>query len=162
MNVSLQWLSAKIMLTLHIKILIFQQYSLRQISLAFHVNRPFISWGIYFKIEPWKCKVNVIRMVKGQDHIVSPVSNWFASLSFTSIRPVISGFFLIQTFTNHDYDTTNTHLQFEEKVIRQNEFLTHFLQNYILSCKRRYASTIWPSLVSPVPKPLSELMLIYC
>ena len=42
---------------------------------------PFLISG-YFKLWPLNYKVKVMSVVKGQDHTVSPVSNWFAYVLF--------------------------------------------------------------------------------
>ena len=52
----------------------------RSMSISPHPPPPpptFLKWG-YFKPWPWNYKVKVMGVVKGQDHTVSPVSNWFA------------------------------------------------------------------------------------
>ena len=52
-------------------------------SFLFHVNRTFHFMRLgYCRLWPWNSKVKVMDVIKGQSHIVSPVSYWLASFSF--------------------------------------------------------------------------------
>ena len=53
---------------------------------------PFLKYG-YFKLWPWNFKVKVMGVVKWQDYVVNPVSNWFIS------------FLLHINQTNNSWDT---------------------------------------------------------
>ena len=78
-----------------------------------------------FKLRPWNYKVNVMGEVKGQGHIIHPVSNRYTSFSFN-----ING-------TNHSWDMFNrvfdlekTHRKFSKKIWKK-KFPTGKLQSLI-------------------------------
>ena len=88
----------------------------------------------YFKPWSWNYKVKVMGVVKGQDHTVSPVSNWFAFFCFT-VSPVSNWFaFLLFQSENNSWDTAILKFDLEKskvKVMGEVNGRGHIIHQYI-------------------------------
>ena len=92
------------------------QYLTDLLSFCFTSIRYQLLRYIYFEIWPWKSKVKVMGDVKGQGHIVHPVSNWRTSFSFHINR------------TNHSWDMSNRVFDLDMR-----NFLRKFVKNRVFT-----------------------------
>ena len=104
------------------KVIQLAQYHINSLRFSFHINQTNNSWEraiSKFDLEP--SKVKVMSEVKGQGHILCPVSNQCPSFSFHINR------------TNHSWDMAKivfdlekTHPKFLKKICQNNSFEQNF------------------------------------